>query len=601
MRDAEAGSAPPSWRRHAPFLLALIIVPAAWLAPVLVDPFHRVAGPEGDNLFYIRQLWWMKHALLDLHRSPFFDPGSYFPIGYALSRTEVTPVNSLPAVPVTAIAGPVFAYNLMVLLSFVLTGLTTYLWIYRVTRRRGAALTAGLIVTLGAYRTAHTAGHLPLITTQWIPLLLWSFEEFLERRSAKWSIAMGVSAALVALSSWYYAYAMALMFPVYAVARTWNERRVWLTIDWWTRLVPAALAWLILVTPFAIPYVVSAMSGGMERTFTELQSWSLNFYAFFIPNAAHVIWGPRIRDAFPQEGLQWVERGVSLGLIATVLTAVAVWRRKQLALPAVTAMIGVWVASYLIALGPYVYSGDHQVFVPVPWIVSKTVDWYFAHFVPDSPLRAEYWARQALPIPLPSLLLVHYVPGTASMRVMARFGVWTLIMTAGLAGIAARALYESARRSAPRLAAAAAALAIAGIVFESWSRLDTTSVEPRGVDVWLARQAEDAVVAELPVSVATQPAQDFYVTVHQHATVLGPAGDSFPPPVRRDRAEILSGFPSPAAVAALKRWGVTFLVVSPSEVKEWSAWESALGNASNFELVTEVQGVRVYRLRTSNP
>ena len=111
--------------RHGWALLAAALPGLFWLAPVLRDPRHTVIGWEGDNLYYVRQFWWMKHALLDLHRSPFFDPASYVPLGYSMSRGELTPANTLAALPITALAGPIAAYNLMVVVAFLLTAWAT--------------------------------------------------------------------------------------------------------------------------------------------------------------------------------------------------------------------------------------------------------------------------------------------------------------------------------------------------------------------------------------------------------------------------------------------------------------------------------------------
>jgi hypothetical protein len=590
--------------RHGAALACLALPPILWLAPMLSDPFHTIVGAEGDNLYYVRQFWWMKHALLDLHRSPFFDPFSYFPVGYALSGGELTPINTVLGLPITAAAGPIAAYNGVVLASFLLTGWATYAWAYRVSGTRAGAILAAIVAQMAPYRLAHAAGHLPLISTEGFPLVLWSFEEYLaarredlSSRSRRWAVALGLSLVVVALSSWYYAYSLALLLPLYGWLRMRTVPGLWRSRGWWGGLMLSVGIALTFVTPFAVPYIRAALAGGMRRSFYEMLSWSLNFYDFFIPNVAHPWWSAPMRVGFPKEAAQWAERSVSLGYVALILAGVGLYERRRGARSAVVpALVCVGIVSALVALGPLLHSGDRPVLLPMPYIVNKTVDWVFARVRPYSWLRAHLWTQQVFAIPLPSLLLFQLVPGTAGMRVMARFAYWTLLMTAAMAALGARALMRGAFGLARHTGAALVAIAIAGVVFESWSARTVSRWEPRAVDRWLAAQSPTEVVVELPVTEALRPAQDYYVTVQQRATVFGPIGDSFQPPVLVQRARALSPPLTAAAIDALRSWGTTLVLVNPTRGSDGAAWQRTL-TESGARAVAELDGIQVYRLR----
>ncbi|HBY94711.1 MAG TPA: hypothetical protein DEP84_12250, partial [Chloroflexi bacterium] len=146
------------------------------LAPILTWPLAAhlstaVAGPPGDNFEYLWKVWWVRHALLDLGRSPLFNPDIFAPVGYPLALSETTLAHLLPSLPLTLAFGEVASYNLLMLASFVLSGLAMWLLAWRLTGQRGAAWLAGLVWAFSPYRVAHLgAGHLPLMGTAWLPL-----------------------------------------------------------------------------------------------------------------------------------------------------------------------------------------------------------------------------------------------------------------------------------------------------------------------------------------------------------------------------------------------------------------------------------------------
>jgi hypothetical protein len=136
----------PALSRHAPALLLYVGLTVLLVFPVIIFLNTRIPGWEGDNLFYLRSVWWIKRALVDLQISPFFDPSAYHPYGHHLARSEMTATNTIPVLPITMLVGPVAAYNSALLFSFVATGFFTYLWVHHLTGRRAAGLLAGTIV-----------------------------------------------------------------------------------------------------------------------------------------------------------------------------------------------------------------------------------------------------------------------------------------------------------------------------------------------------------------------------------------------------------------------------------------------------------------------
>lgn len=579
-----------------PALVLFFLLSVLTLWPSARDPAHAVAGWEGDNLFCIRQMWWMKHALLDLRSSPFFDPNSYYPAGYDIAHGSFFPANTFLGLPLTTLFGPVAAYNLMLFLSFFLTAVGAYLWVGFVTRSRAAGFVAGIIAGWLPYRFAHITGHMHMMTTQWIVLSLYAFERFREKPRADRGVFLGLATGLIVLSDWYYGYAAALLLPVYALTRTRPWRSFWRRAAVWRGLAAAAVVALAVVIPVLLPYARLMAGGGMSRSIEEMESWSMNFYAFLTPNLIQPLWRDVLMPVFRQQASLWVEHGVTLGYVALGLAVGGyLYRRRE---PAVGAWAAVWIASYLIALGPTLHALDRQVLLPLPEMASRGLAQLVGLFPSLEGIRNGILSRRATPIPLPSFFLYLFVPLTRGMRVMSRFGIWTGLMTAALAGLGFKAFLERMGKRPPgrifRIGLLAAVAAL--VVFESWRSVPYLYVQPRKVDLWLAKQPSETVIVELPIEQAMRPFQDYYQTVHQRATVFGPVSDSFFPAERAERLRRLADFPSPASLQALRSWGVTYVLLTAARIPGWPKFRAKVEMSPGLRLRKVIRGVWVYRL-----
>jgi hypothetical protein len=215
-----------------------------------------------------------------------------------------------------------------------------------------------------------------------------------------------------------------------------------------------------------------------------------------------------------------------------------------------------------------------------------------------SQVKARVLAEHAVPIPLPAMFMFVFVPLTSGMRVMARFGVWTGLMIAALAGAGTQLVVAEARRHAwgRGWTPALVVVAVCGLVLaESWSSVVTIRLEPRPADMWLAQQPGGAVV-ELPLEQTFRSIQDYYKTVHGHPTVFGPVGDGFMPPILWERRVALADFPSDASIEALRTWKVAYVLLTPSLIPGWEALKPKLDAAPGLLFDRELSGVLLYRL-----
>lgn len=139
----------------------------------LAEPGHGEAAP-GDHLQVSYQLWLFGHRLAR-GDAPWLDPYSFQPAADGLTVFQGW-LFGLPLWPLFAAFGPVTAWNVLVLASYVLAGVFAAAWLRALGLSREAALVGGLVFALFPYRVAQTTGHLLGPISALLPLALWSLE-----------------------------------------------------------------------------------------------------------------------------------------------------------------------------------------------------------------------------------------------------------------------------------------------------------------------------------------------------------------------------------------------------------------------------------------
>ena len=123
-------------------LYALIILGISWPAPQFLS--QKLIGNNVDNWIFYWNNWWIKYALSN-GESIFETQKLFYPTGTSLVAHSHSIFNSLIAIPIDLMAGPVVAYNLIILLGLWLSGVGMFLLVCQLTRSKEAAFLAGLV------------------------------------------------------------------------------------------------------------------------------------------------------------------------------------------------------------------------------------------------------------------------------------------------------------------------------------------------------------------------------------------------------------------------------------------------------------------------
>ena len=235
-----------------------------------------------DESTFVWNIWYFKHALLDLHSSPLHTELIWYPLGIDLILYTFNFFNAIIALPLLLATNVPLASNVTVLLATILSGFGAYLltcyvlrshvFTYRVqhltrirntqyalrtTALRLAAVLAGIIYAFASNRAIYAAlGHYNIATTQWLPFYALYLLKTLREPKPKNAALAGFFLALAALTDMTFA-ALLAMFTLIILLVSWRE----LTARWAAVKglllagAVAAIIWAPVLIPIAREFV----------------------------------------------------------------------------------------------------------------------------------------------------------------------------------------------------------------------------------------------------------------------------------------------------------------------------------------------------------
>src|SRR6185295_7036193 len=262
-----------------------------------------VAWDLGDPVLNIWILSWDCEQLRGIlagyssHLRHFFDANIFHPAPLTLAYSEHLVPQAVQIFPVYALTGnPILCYNLLFLSTFVLSGLGMFLFARELTGSTVAAFVGGLLFAFAPYRVPQ-ASHLQGLFSQWMPFALYGFRRYVEGGRIRALAGASVAVVVQGLSSGYYLLYFSPFVAAYVFCELWRvgrlrDRRLWLS------LTVAALAAVMLVTPFVLPYVRVSRELQLARSLGETTRLSADVYSYATASVAERFWGPRLSDVF---------------------------------------------------------------------------------------------------------------------------------------------------------------------------------------------------------------------------------------------------------------------------------------------------------------
>ncbi|MBI4675333.1 MAG: hypothetical protein HY741_27125 [Chloroflexi bacterium] len=616
---------------HRPFTIHLLVLcgygvlTLAMTFPLALHLGDQLLGTDSnalnDTYFSVWIFGWQAHQLI-ADPLNLFQGNIFFPFQNTLAFSEIILPGALLYLPFAyASHNPVFAYNLVLWLTFPLNAFAMYLyaldWVRRettddrqwtansdkrdeirearnntpVTRHSDApsrttrnwsnmrddaspspvtfpAFLAGLIFAFCTYKFGELR-HVQLLMAMFMPLTLLYLARFVRTPNLRNAILTALFFALNALASLYYAVFLAFAAVLY-LGVDLARRRYRITRAHLLYGAAAVGIAVILVTPFMLPFL------RLEREFNfseerDPRLFSARPYSYIAAPASQWLYGNLTRAFYVASKGQPLFPGITtslLGLVGVVALLCGVRRTQQ---------ISAWIFPVLLALMGFVLS-----------------------FGPDLVLGRT--TAPALPFPLPYHFLALVVSPLKSLNAPSRFAVLTMLALALLAAYGARAWMRRAPRWRSVIALACATLIVLEYIPAPLRLVPVqagANVSP--VYSFLAQQPQGAVVVELPMGKPTFADQDKYV-VYTYSAVYHPLQplvngySTLLPPDYYALVRDVQKFPSNRTVNRLRRWGAQWVIVHADAYGRPKQLREKLDALRGLEHVQDFDEVWLYRI-----
>ncbi len=540
-------------------LAILVLFASLAMYPVFGDFDSRLIGPPGDNIQYVYITGRVAEAIRS-GQSIFSDPQLNYPDGLLLAATDVPFLSMAAASPWTTLFGAISGYNLIIFLSHVFSGYFAYLWILRLTQSRLAGLVAGLSFLLAPYRIAHSYGHLQLVSTQFLPLFFWSLDNVLQSSVPdKRNLALlALATFAVGFSSQYYVVISLLSGVIYALLTAPQLR--YLLFQGWKVGLSVGIGALLS----SFPYLQVILSQQLYNPYSlqATRIWSNSFLDFIMPPYTHAIWGQAMTALYPRG--HWIEHTAYLGIVSSLLAIATLVIRDHPNRRRAFTWFGVALFAFILALGTDI------------WIQNK-------------PLQAEnpFW--------LPAAYLSR-LPGFHLMRVWGRASIIVSLFVSLLAGLGISVLQKRFKWSTITV------VIIMGLVIIDLlpGNLQRSSLYPRAIDAWLAKQPGEFAVAYLQAGIENY--QTMYGALFHTKQIPAFNHPTHRPQAYREFREISADFPAEESIHDLRDFGFNYLILQHRWLGDrvdggWAEIEEILVASPDLKIVADVGGFVVVELQ----
>jgi hypothetical protein len=448
-----------------------------------------ITGPyDGDNFLYAWFIWNFRQRLLSGQ-----DP-NYSHMIRAL--TAPVPVftdglfNHMLAVPLQSFLSTLGAYNVAVLLSYVLSGLAMYLLASAFTRNWVPCFIAGLVYSFSTYHFARGDIHFGLLTLQMLPFCAWRLVLFFRDPGWRNTVLAGVASGLVPWADVYYLayflvpFGLAILVAVAATNPRWFARTANLIRGGVLLAVTGAVALPAIYPDIFLPPDVAAGVAALAVTTSKI-SLSADLTGFFLPDPYNPMLGSTVAPLFVNQAT-FPARSVFLGFPAIGLAALVFFFRTGRTRVALGWLL-LTLAGIAVSLGPVLQIAGNKLF------------------------------------PLPFYGLLFDLPFLDNFRAPAVLSVIALVGVSVLAALGATALLERiarARHERTIVGTALVLLVALGLVPSAVSayRIASFQVPTPAVYRQIAASPDNGLLLDVPTQIASVM---YFQTIHQKPLVGG--------------------------------------------------------------------------------
>jgi hypothetical protein len=327
---------------------------------------------DGDGYQNVWNIWWVHQALTVLHQNPYYTRLIHAPEGISLVPQTMNIYNCLVGVILFGLGMSLIqVVNFAVVFAFVMSGVTMFWFVRRLTKNYWIAVLAGFMFTFSSYHFAHAQGHLQLVTMEWVPLFFLAWWELLVKPRYKMAIAAAGALLLVIGSDYYYffysvsgALILLAFFLFYTKELKVTQRTVKI-FALFTVLTAATSG--VLVASLALLNKRDPLQGAHDAFV-----FSLDILSPIIPGGSWY-WNSLTKGFWDRTSLPYfAEASMYFGSVLIVLLIVAIVCYRRLKLPKDSIMWwAIFVIFGILSLGPRLHINGriiHRIPLPYAWL-----------------------------------------------------------------------------------------------------------------------------------------------------------------------------------------------------------------------------------------
>jgi hypothetical protein len=326
-------------------------------------------GGSSDQNIVMWDAWWAKKSLVDLKTNPFFTSYLYYPNGSSLALHALTFLNSTATIPFQMLLekpkGLILGCNMVILLTFVITGIGMYALARNTGAGKAVAFFAGTAFAYCPYRTMHIV-HTDLLSMGWIAIYMLFLLRTLRERSFLNPVFGGIVFCVSVFTCDVYAFFLLLLTALFLAYALFFDRKTVLTPATLYRFLTLSL----LILAVLVPKLIAILRSGAAVPQPEwaLQILSANPVGYVLPAHKHLfyrfIFGLLPDFKYYVSGVPGHATFLTFTVIALAVTAVVKLPLR---------VIGFWLTVFLtfavLSLGPHLHFWKWSTTLPLPYLL----------------------------------------------------------------------------------------------------------------------------------------------------------------------------------------------------------------------------------------
>lgn len=321
-------------------------------------------NPSGDPFYFLFFLKWWPWAILH-HINPFITPYLTYPAKYNLAWVTSIPTLSLLAAPLTLSRGPVLAWNILCFLAPATAAFAMYVLLRHFNRSFYSATIGGYIFGFSTYEMAELFGHIHLVYTFPIPLMILlavrkidgsiSNTKFLIGNVLLYSFMVGTSTEVTTTFTLFSALSILIYYFFTPPLRA--KIKSLIKLELLSGIITA-----ILLAPF-LYYLVTGISI-IHGPINSPVYYSADLLNYIIPTPITYI-GKHLFESIASKFTgNYAEEGAYIGIILAVLTLFSMREARGVWVKGLTIIT---VMLFLFTLGPNLHVNGDITNIALPW------------------------------------------------------------------------------------------------------------------------------------------------------------------------------------------------------------------------------------------